>query len=78
MKNTLDYISLSEVTEIVSEIEKVSSADRRKFFEDPDTFFIWWFYYYPESFRSDLAVFHFEWMYYFACTDMHILDEGFR
>lgn len=77
-ENTLDMLSLVDLVKIVNELDKVDPRERRKFFEDPNTFFIFWFYYYPEAFRCDLAPFHFEKMYAYSCTDLNILDEGFR
>ena len=72
------FISISELGEIMDILDKETPQGRRDYFEDPDTFFLWWFYYYPESFNCDLAEFHFEWLYYIACTDLDIMIEGFR
>lgn len=77
-EKSIDVLSLGDLLKIVQELEKVEPADRREFFKDPSTFFIFWFYYYPEAFRCDLAPFHFEKMYAYSCTDLNILDEGFR
>lgn len=73
-----EFISITELGELIEELENSTPEDRVLFFANPKRFFLWWYYYYPESFKCDLAMFHFEWMYYFSCTDLNILNESIR
>lgn len=73
-----EFISITELGKLIEELESSTPEDRVQFFANPSRFFLWWYFYYPESFKCDLALFHFEWMYYFSCTDLNILNESIR
>lgn len=72
------FISITDLEEILKDLDTFTPEERVEYFRDPETFFIWWFYYFPESFNCDLAEFHFVWLYFFSCTDLNLLLEGFR
>lgn len=70
-----EFISITELGEIMDELDKLTPEERVDYFRAPEEFFLWWFYYYPESFNCDLAEFHFAWMYFFSYTDLNLLIE---
>lgn len=68
----------SNLLEIVQYLETLTGDERVEFFRNPLHIFIFWFYYFPQNFECELAVFHDDWLWYLAMTDMSILFIAFR
>lgn len=75
-----DRILLAELEPFLDELHKMKPHERVQYFAKADgfTFFLWWVFYFPESFKCELAPFHFDAIHYYMDTDINILWEWFR